>query len=64
MKVVKESRPGVIINCAAYNLVDKAEDESEKAFKVNAEGPKILAHAAQKYGSFSYISVLIMSLTG
>ena len=52
MKVVEESRPGVIINCAAYNLVDKAENDSEKAFAVNAEGPKILALAAHTYGSF------------
>jgi len=52
MKVVEESRPGVIINCAAYNLVDKAENEPDKAFKVNAEGPKILALAAHTYGSF------------
>ncbi|MDH4232068.1 MAG: dTDP-4-dehydrorhamnose reductase [Nitrospirota bacterium] len=52
MTVVEESRPSVIINCAAYNLVDQAENESEKAFAVNAEGPKILARAAQAHGSF------------
>ena len=52
MKVVEESRPDVIINCAAYNLVDHAEKEPEKAFAVNAEGPKILAKAAYVFGSF------------
>ncbi|MDT0689626.1 dTDP-4-dehydrorhamnose reductase [Salegentibacter sp. F188] len=31
------------INCAAYTNVEKAESEKEKAFKVNAEAPKILA---------------------
>lgn len=52
MKVVEEARPGVIINCAAYNLVDQAEKESEKAFAVNAEGPKILAKAARAKNAF------------
>jgi dTDP-4-dehydrorhamnose reductase len=32
---IKETRPDWIINCAAYNLVDKAENEPEKAMLVN-----------------------------
>ena len=32
-----------IINCAAYNLVDKAEVEWEKAFKINGLGVRNLA---------------------
>jgi dTDP-4-dehydrorhamnose reductase len=32
-----------VINCAAYNLVDRAEDEPEMAFLVNALGPRNLA---------------------
>jgi dTDP-4-dehydrorhamnose reductase len=39
--------PGVIVNCAAYTYVDKAEDESEAAFAVNEQGPRNLALAAQ-----------------
>jgi len=39
-------RPDVIINCAAYNLVDQAEESPETAFKVNGAGPKNLARAA------------------
>ena len=39
-------KPGIILNCAAYNLVDKAEREREKAFAVNAAGPEHLARAA------------------
>lgn len=39
-----ESRqPTHVINCAAYNLVDKAEDEPEAAFRVNAFGTRNLA---------------------
>ena len=41
-------KPDIIINCAAYNLVDKAEQDKDKAFSVNATGPKYLAQAAAK----------------
>jgi dTDP-4-dehydrorhamnose reductase len=36
-------RPDVVINCAAYNFVDKAETEPEAAFAVNAWGVRALA---------------------
>lgn len=38
--------PDVIINCAAYNLVDKAEQEKDLVHAVNAAGPEYLARAA------------------
>lgn len=38
------------INCAAYTAVDKAEEEQELAFKINAEGPKNLATVCKQYG--------------
>ncbi len=47
-EAVGSCKPDVIINCAAYNLVDKAEQDREKAFSVNAEGPGLLAAAARK----------------
>ncbi len=43
------SCPDVVINCAAYNDVDGAEGNYEKAYKVNAIGPKILAAASREY---------------
>jgi dTDP-4-dehydrorhamnose reductase len=46
--VVATLKPDVIINCAAYNLVDKAEQDKDTAFAVNATGPKNLAQAAAK----------------
>lgn len=44
-------KPQMIINCAAYTNVDKAEEEKGLAFKVNAEGVKNLAKAAVKTGA-------------
>ena len=44
-------RPDVIINCAAYNLVDQAEQDREKAFAINATGPLCLARAADRHNA-------------
>lgn len=51
MEVCGSYRPDVIINCAAYNLVDKAEDEPDRAAHINVLGPKLLAQASSKYGA-------------
>lgn len=40
-------RPQVIINAAAYTAVDKAESEPELAERINHQGPRYLAQAAQ-----------------
>lgn len=37
------------INCAAYTAVDKAETDEEKAYQVNAEGPRNLAVVCSKH---------------
>lgn len=47
-KVVLQYSPDVVLNCAAYNLVDKAEDDLNTAFKVNAAGVKNLASASRR----------------
>ena len=52
MEAVAACKPDVIINCAAYNLVDKAEQERERVFAVNATGPKYLARAAGRHEAF------------
>lgn len=38
-----------LINCAAYTAVDKAEEEKDLAFLINATGPENLAKACKKY---------------
>ena len=35
-KVVSQLKPDIIIHCAAYTQVDKAESESDIAFLINA----------------------------
>lgn len=40
-----------IINCAAYNDVDKAETEKELCYKLNAEAPANLAMIASEIGA-------------
>ncbi len=45
-------RPDVVINCAAYTAVDKAETDTETAFLVNATASGNLAKAAQASGCF------------
>ena len=37
---IKKSRPDWIINCAAYNLVDKAETEPDQAMLINGTAVK------------------------
>lgn len=41
----------IIINCAAYTAVDKAEEEKESAYRVNVTGTENLAKVAQRGGS-------------
>lgn len=43
--VLKNSKPDVVVNCAAYTQVDKAEEESAQAFLVNGIGVQNLAIA-------------------
>lgn len=50
-RVVRDVRPDVILNAAAYTAVDKAEVESELAFAINGVAPGILAEEAKAFGA-------------
>lgn len=39
-----------LINCAAYTAVDRAEDETELAYKINEKAVRLLGESAKLYG--------------
>lgn len=47
LEILRKDAPRVIINCAAYTAVDKAESEKDAALAVNANGVKNLAEVAE-----------------
>jgi len=52
LSAMEGCKPDVVINCAAYNLVDQAELEPFEAFKVNTIGARNIAYACKKFGAF------------
>jgi dTDP-4-dehydrorhamnose reductase len=50
-RVVRDIRPDIIVNPAAYTAVDKAESEPALAHAVNARAPGVLAEEAQTLGA-------------
>lgn len=49
--------PDVVLNAAAWTNVDLAESQEEKAFSINAQGPRLIAEACAKIGAkFIHIS--------
>ena len=51
MSFVGEIRPYAIINCAAHTAVDACETEGDKAYRINAIGPRNLSIAASETGA-------------
>ena len=51
MRLAREVKPYAIINCAAHTGVDACETQYEKAFAINAIGPRNLAIAARETGA-------------
>jgi dTDP-4-dehydrorhamnose reductase len=49
--VMRELRPQLVINAAAYTAVDQAENEIEFAMRINGEAPGVLAEEAKRIGA-------------
>ncbi len=49
---IRQLRPDVIVNAAAYTAVDKAESEPEPARLINAHAPEVLAREAEALGAW------------
>lgn len=47
-KYIIKEKPDIIIHCAAYTAVDKAEDEKDLCYSVNVEGTRTLAEASKE----------------
>jgi dTDP-4-dehydrorhamnose reductase len=50
-RVVREAKPDVIVNAAAFTAVDKAESEPDLAMRVNGVAPGVLAEEAKRCGA-------------
>ena len=46
--VITQLKPQLIVNAAAYTAVDKAEQEKDKAYRINAEAMAVIAEEAKK----------------
>lgn len=47
---VRNNEVDIIVNCAAYTAVDKAEDDVELCYKINRDAVKNLGEVAANYG--------------
>ncbi|BAN23953.1 dTDP-4-dehydrorhamnose reductase [Caballeronia insecticola] len=50
-RVVRDVKPSLIVNPAAYTAVDKAESDIEVAMRANGEAPGVLAEEAKRLGA-------------
>lgn len=50
--VMREVRPDVVVNAAAYTAVDRAESEEALAHAINAAAPGILGEEAKRLGAY------------
>ena len=52
LETIRIVSPDVIVNASAYTAVDQAENEAEKAFKVNGDIPGLFAEESAKLNAF------------
>lgn len=48
LSYIKNYAPDVVVHCAAYTAVDKAEDEKEICYNVNVKGTEYIARACKE----------------
>lgn len=48
LNYIKSYAPDIVVHCAAYTAVDRAEDEKEVCFNVNVKGTEYIAHACKE----------------
>lgn len=51
-EIIGEFKPDIVLNCAAYNNVNKAETDYQTALNVNAKGVGYLARSCRKHKAF------------
>jgi dTDP-4-dehydrorhamnose reductase len=49
--LVRQVKPSVIVNAAAYTAVDRAETERDLCYAINETAPRILAEEAERLGA-------------
>jgi dTDP-4-dehydrorhamnose reductase len=51
VRVIRELKPELIVNAAAYTAVDKAESEPDLAMQINGVAPGVMAEEARRLGA-------------
>ena len=50
-RAIRDVQPAIVVNAAAYTLVDQAETDKEQARIINADAPALMAEEAKKIGA-------------
>jgi dTDP-4-dehydrorhamnose reductase len=50
-RAIRDVQPDLVVNAAAYTLVDQAETDKEQARIINADAPALMAEEAKKIGA-------------
>jgi dTDP-4-dehydrorhamnose reductase len=50
-QIIRDVRPNLIVNAAAYTAVDQAEEDESAARAINAHAPAVLAEEAKRIGA-------------
>ena len=51
-ELIRDARPDIVVNAAAYTAVDKAETEAARARRINFEAVEVMAEEARRSGAW------------